>query len=223
MDERAKSREDAKKAKQLPASTQFAIIKVLPNIRNGAFWGFTDRKNIEDRIEELKKDKNIVARLLGNACLIEVAPAYMIQAVQMVNPEALTNKDIQLMNESRQKATFELEHFLIRKGKSPEGFGGTVGIYCTNDVTTISYKGVSYPAFRVNMEQLLQILAKYGYNIRVNGSWMSAQQASQSGQALWSSTRLSPTKTGIFVDIQSTLPVDKMKQLEQVFKQKYGK
>ena len=31
----------AKKAKNLPVSTQFAIVTVLPNIANGAFWGFS--------------------------------------------------------------------------------------------------------------------------------------------------------------------------------------
>lgn len=219
---RAQSREDAKKAKSLPESTQFAIIKVLPNIRNGAFWGFTDRKAIEDRIEALKGDKNITARLLGNACLIEVSPAYMIQAVQAVNPSALSNQDVAMMSESRNKAVYELEHFLIRKGKVSGGFGGTIGIYCVNDVTTISYKGVTYPAFRVSMEQLLQYLAKYGYQIRVGNNFVPASQAGNAGQELWSSTKLSPTKTGIFVDIKSTYSPEQMKQLEQQFKQSKG-
>ena len=52
-----KSRDAAQKAKQLPASTQYAIVQVLPNILNGCFWGFTDLNDIKKHYEALKQDR----------------------------------------------------------------------------------------------------------------------------------------------------------------------
>ena len=215
-----RARESALKAKKMPASVQYAIVQVLPNILNGAFWGFTDIRDIKDHVNELREDKNITARKLGNACLIEVVPQYLLKAVSVIDPNAINKKDIDVMTESMVKATMEFEKFLLRKGK--KGFVGTIGIYCINDVSTISYKGVSYPAFRLSMDSALKILAQYGYTIQVKGNFMTPQQASQAGQDLWDSAQLSPTKTGIFITVRSTLSEEQLKSLESDFKSKYG-
>ena len=215
-----RARESALKAKKMPASVQYAIVQVLPNILNGAFWGFTDIRDIKDHVNELREDKNITARKLGNACLIEVVPQYLLKAVSVIDPNAINKKDIDVMTESMVKATMEFEKFLLRKGK--KGFVGTIGIYCINDVATISYKGVSYPAFRLSMDSALKILAQYGYTIQVKGNFMTPQQASQAGQDLWDSAQLSPTKTGIFITVRSTLSEEQLKSLESDFKSKYG-
>lgn len=215
-----KARASAEKAKKLPSSVQYAIVQVLPNILNGAFWGFTDVRDIQGHIEELKQDKNITARKLGNACLLEVQPSYLLKAVQLIDSSAINQKDMQVMNEAIVTATMEFERFLIRQGK--KGFAGTIGIYCVNDVTTISYRGTSYPAFRLSMDSVLKILANYGYQVQVQGNYITPQQASQSGQALWDSAQLSPTKTGVFINIKSTLAPEQLKQLEANFKAKYG-
>lgn len=222
-----KANASAQRAKQMSPSIQYAIVQVLPNIVNGAFWGFTDMKGIQEHIEAIKgSEGKIVARQLGNACLIEVTPQYLIQAVGQIDPNAVTQKDVQVMTQKRAEAQIAFEKFLISKGKSSEKtgskFAGTIGIYCTNDVTTINYKGTSYPAFRVDMITALGLLNKYGYNIRVNGQFISAQQASQSGQALWSSTVLAPTKTGLFIDIACTYSAAQIKELEKQFKSQYG-
>lgn len=219
---RNRANESAKKAKALSPSIQYAIVTVMPNIINGAFWGFTDMKSISEHIEAIKNSNgNLMARKLGNACLIEANPNYLVNAISSIDANALAQKDLQVMNQKRAEAQIAFEKFLITRGKSEKPFGGTIGIYCTNDVTTISYKGVNYPAFRVDIITTLGLLSKYGYTIKVNGQFVSAQQASQAGQALWDSTILAPTKTGIFVDIQSTFPPAKIKELEKEFKARY--
>lgn len=214
----------AKRAKEMSPSVQYAIVQVLPNIVNGAFWGFTDMKGIQEHIEAIRNSGgNLSARQLGNACLIEVNPNYMVNAVAAIDPNAVTQKDIQTMTQKRAEAQVAFEKFLISKGKSSEksgqAFSGTIGIYCTNDVTTINYKGVAYPAFRVDMQTALSLLAKYGYVIQVGGQFISAQQAAQAGQNLWSSTTLAPTKTGLFVNVSCTYSAAQIKELEKQFKQ----
>jgi hypothetical protein len=218
-----RARESAKKAKEMSPSIQYAIVQVLPNIMNGAFWGFTDMKGISQHIDAIKDSNGrIVARQLGNACLVEVDPNYLIQAVRVIDPEAIKNKDVETITQKRAEASIAFEKFLISKGKSSkktgQPFAGTIGIYCTNDVTSIIYKNVSYPAFRVEIATALRLLEQYGYKVKVNGQFVTPTQAAQSGQALWSSVVLSPTKTGLFIDVTCTYSSAQIEELEKQYK-----
>lgn len=218
----AKANESAKKAKQLPVGVQYAICQALPNIRNGAFWGFTDIRDIKEHIEVLREDKNITPRKLSSdKCLLEVNPAYLLKAVQLIDPNALTQQDMKVIQEAMASAKLDFEKFLIKMGKKG-GFGGTVGIYCVNDSTAINYKGVTYPAFRLSMGDVLNLISQYNYSIQVGSSFVSAAQAMNSGQALWDSVTLSPTKTGVFVNIKAMGSPEQYKEMEKQYKAKYG-
>ena len=207
------AKDSAKKAKQLPASTQFAIVTALPNITNGAFWGFTDIKKAMEHAEALKVDSHIQARKLGNnTVLIEVNPDYLIKAVSSINSDLITQKDIDNMLRGRAEAEAQFEKFLITKGEKG-GFAGLVGIYCTNDSTAITYKGVSYSAFRLPIQKVIELCNQWGYMIKVKGQYVTPAQAMQSGEALFDSMVLSPTNTGIFIDIKSTLSPEQIKQM----------
>ena len=219
---KARSEENAKKAQQLPQSTQYAIIKVLPNILNSAFWGFDNVKNVQDHYDALKDDKNIICRKIGDQALIEVKPEYLLNVITMIDDQAIRQADLKNMMESQSKAHIDLERFLIRKGKSDGGFGGTVGIYCTNDVAEIRYKGTVYPAFRVGAAEALGYFANYNYLVRVGKNFVSAEQAFKSGQALWDSMKVSPTGTGVFIDIKYNSTPEQMKQFEAAYKKKYN-
>ena len=103
----------AQRAKQMSPSIQYAIVQVLPNINNGAFWGFTDMKGIQGHIDAIRNSGgNITARQLGNACLIEVNPSYMVNAVTAIDPNAVTQKDVQVMT---QKLRLLLRSSLLQK------------------------------------------------------------------------------------------------------------
>lgn len=213
----------AQKAKQYSPSVQYAIVTVLPNIMNGVFWGFTDMKGIMEHLDAIRNSgSNIIARQLKNDCLLEVNPAYLLKAVQAIDPTAIKKEDQEIMLRKRAEAQVAFEKFLISKGKESartgRKFGGTIGIYCVNEITTISYKGVSYPAFRVSIDEALSLLRKYGYQIRVGGSFVTADTAYGAKENLWKSMTLSPTKTGIFIDVKCTYSADQMKELEKRFK-----
>ena len=221
MDVNNRANESAKRAKQLSPSVQYAITAVLGNIMNGAFWGFTDMKDIMEHMEAIKAEPRISARKLGNACLLEVQPDFLLSAVQAVDPNALTQKDLNDIQTSMAEARISLEKFLLSNAKKGS-FGGAVGIYCLNDVTTITYRGVSYPAFRTNMADTLVLLNQYGYEINVDNRFVPARDAVNYGNKLWESSQLSPTRTGIFVNIRYANTVEFAKKKEAEFKQKYG-
>lgn len=203
----------AKKAKNLPVSTQVAIATVLPNIANGAFWGFSTVNEMKEYAEELKKDNNIQLRRIGTKdVIIEVAPNYLLSVVSAVGKDLVNQKDLDRMTSFSAKAVVDFEKFLLNKAK--KGFSGIIGVYCTNDTTNIAYKGTSYPAFRLPLLKVLQICNKFKYSVKVNGSWVSPNQAMNAGQALFDSLIVSPTKTGVFIEIHSTATADEIKQYE---------
>lgn len=212
------ARDYARKSMNLPVSTQVAIVTVLPNIVNGAFWGFTSVKEMKEYAEELKKDSNIQLRRIGHdAVIVEVDPNYLISATKSVGNELINEKDLQCMKDYSSKAVVEFEKFLLNKGK--KGFAGLIGIYCTNDTTSITYKGTVYPAFRLPITKVLQLCNKFKYMVKVNGRWVAPQDAMKAGQALFDSMILSPTKTGVFLEIKSVATIDELRQLEAMMRE----
>lgn len=211
-----------RKAMNYPIGVQYAITQVLPNIINGAFWGFTSMQDIQKHADAIRSESHIVPRKLGNACLIEVDPDFMLSAVTSIDPNAITQADLGAIKQSMADAVVSFEKFLIRQGKNAKGFTGMIGIYCTNDVTSISYKNVNYPAFRLTMGKALSLLSVYGYGVQVGSNFIPAAQAASQLGALWGSAMLSPTKTGVFINIQYMGSVEQMLSKEKEFKAKYG-
>lgn len=206
----------ASKAKQLPPAVQFAIITALPNCTNGAFWGFTSMEDAKEHLDVIKGNNNICARPLGNACLIEVNPDYLYKACNVIDPTLMTQKDVAVMQQYMAEANASFEKFLCRSAEKG-GFASMVAIYCTNDSNAITFKGTSYPAFRLNVQSALQLLNKWRYMVLVGGQYVTPQVAMQAGQALFSSMQLSPTNTGVFISIKSTLTPEQAKQLKQQY------
>jgi len=209
---------NAEKAKGLPASVQFAIVTVLPNIVNGAFWGFTDTDDVLEYADALKADKNIQARRIGAGkdCLIEVNPDYLTKAVALVDASLMTANDVNNMCKGRAEAQASFEKMLYVKGEKG-GYEGYVGCYCINDTNAINYKGVMYPSFRLTAQEVLILCQKWGYMIEIGGSFVTPNEAIKSPK-FFSSLIMSPTKTGVFVKIKSTFTVEQIKAL----KEKYG-
>lgn len=220
-----KAEESAKRAvESLSGGTLYAIQCVAPNIRNGAFWGFVSKKEALEHQKSISEDSNLRARLIGNNdVIIEVSPQYLLKNIIAVAPDVFTQKDIDIMNENMASAVVEFEKFLINKGISTAGFGSTVGIYCVNKVTSIAYKGTTYPAFRLSMEKALEIMSRLGYYIKVGGNFVPAMQAIKMGEALWKSAHLSETKTGVFINIKSSYTPDQLKSIKKQMDVKYGR
>ena len=201
----------------------FAFQLVARNLKNGVFWGFTTMEEVKKHADDIRQDGNLRARKVGaKDCIIEVVPEYIFNNIVSILPEAFSPNDVQKMQENMGSAVVEFEKFLINKGISNPGFGATIGIYSTNNVTSISYKGYAYPAFRLNMDMALNLLAHNGYQVKVGGVFINAVQAINSQPKLWESTQLSPTKTGVFINVKSTFSPDQLKKCRERMKQKYG-
>lgn len=205
------------KAQKLPESVQFAVITALPNIVNGAFWGFEEVKKCREYGEALKGDKNVILRKLygGEAALVEVNPDYLLKAVSLVDGNLITKKDIEAMREGIAEGCASFEKFLMRN--ADKNFRSQVGIYCINDSTAITYKGIAYPAFRVDIRTALNLMNKWGYMIGVAGKMVTPQDAMHAGGKLFESMMLSPTNTGVFISLASTWNEAQVKQAKEQY------
>ena len=192
----------AKRAEDLPDGVRYAIVTALANSSNGAFWGFTDMADVKSHADIIKADKNLAARKIQNAVLIEVNPQYLIDCCNIIDKRTFTDKDIRRMQECIKKAAIDFEKFLISKAVKGESQKPIrVGIYCTNDVTSIRCDGNLYPAFRVNMATAVNLLDKWGYAIAVGVGLTPAGQLRNNFKEIFASSLLSASKTGIFIDI----------------------
>lgn len=200
----------------------YAFVVVAKNLKTGVFWGFTDLNSVKEHVNEIKSDPNLKVRKVGEKdCIVEVQPDYVLKNIVTVAPDAFSQQDLNKMQKNMGEAYVQFEKFLCNKGIAQEGFGSTIGIYSTNNVTSISYKGIAFPAFRLNMEMALNILAECGYLVKVGGQLVPAQQAMQMGEALWKSTKFSPTKTGIFINIKSGLSSAQLKEVKKCIDARY--
>lgn len=190
------------KAQTLPESTQFAMAIALPNIVNGAFWGFSTVGEVSKYAEALKKDDNISLRKLwGNDVIVEVNPSYICSAMSYVDASVVTQADVAKMNEGIQRACAVFEKFLAQKTKL--GYSGNIGIYCVNDVSSIVYKGQTYPAFRLPLNQIVAYLARYNWKINTNSGAVYANSIGNRVAEVWDSIVMSPTHTGVFLSVSS--------------------
>lgn len=223
------AKKSAERAKSLNPGEQYAITQVSSNIFAGAFWGFTDLDGIKKHLESIRAaSPNIIARKIGNACLIEVNPTYICNALVAVDPNMLSEKDIRSMQQKRVEAELAFETFLIARGKETRKTGrpyeGQVGIYCVNESERIAVKGVNYPAFRIPISTALNLMGRYAYEIFVGGKYISAGEAnSLQGNTLFESLVLSPTNTGVFMKIRSTGTAAQYEQADKALKQRLGK
>lgn len=215
----------AKKALEtMSPGALYAFTVVAKNLKTGVFWGFTDLNSIKEHVSEIKSDQNLKVRKVSEKdCIVEVQPDYVLKNIVTVASDAFSQQDLAKMQKNMGEAVVAFEKFLYNKGIAQEGFGSTIGIYCVNNVTSISYKGMAFPAFRLNMEMTLNLLAECGYLIKVGGQFVPATQAMQAGEALWRSTKFSPTKTGIFINVKSGYTKDQLKEVKKRLDAKYGK
>ncbi len=213
-----KSQEMAKRAQNFPMSTQFAIIKTLPNCSNGAFWGFTHLKEVKEYgvAQELMKDKNIKAKQLDtDAVLVEVLPNYLMSAAKMVNPMLVTDTVIENMKKSMVEAETQFEKWLASHCDNYKGF---LGVYCINDTPTISYKDTSYPAFRVNETTVLNLLNKWHFVMLDKENKPVTPANVKNSGCFFKMAHLSPTLTGVFIKVASTLTPEQAKEFQAKFK-----
>lgn len=214
-----------KNASKLNNGARVAISIVLGNMLNGCFWGFTDTSFIKAHEQAIKDNADIILRRLNDDnVLVEVNPKLVIESLQEIDENAFTMRDKNDIVEAQKLALCDFEKYLIDKGKLDTTFEGKVGIYCINKVSCITLKGKYYRAFRLNINQVLDLLNRYGYLIKLNGKYVEPIEVIRRKEELFRTSAIfSPSKTGVFIDIKYNETKELMLELEKKFLIKYNK
>lgn len=194
----------AKVLQKLPESTQFAICRCLPNLPYGANWGICETEDVKERLEFLRKDRNLFVLPVVNGCVLQVARGYLETACNSTLGDLVKQKDIVYMNEMAKKAEVALRKFIESK-KKKGGYSGMLGIYCTNITSNIRYKDVDYPAFRMDLQSALTVLQQYGCGVVIEGELQQPANVlsliTSNPKSVSKSLIMSPTKTGVFIKV----------------------
>lgn len=158
--ERAASEEFANRMLNYPIEEQIAVGLVSANILNGCSWEFT-RNNIDVRrnMGAFNESETCSAVKVGNGYLVSMVMGRIVQILAKEAMGIFNEKDLHLAQEHRKEALISLD----KKLKS--GYQGKMGIFCTNDSTTITIDGNRYPAYAVTLQELLSICVRNGYGI----------------------------------------------------------
>ena len=202
---------------------QYAVSVVLPNFAKGCYWGFTTMEEALQYVESLKNNPNVTARKIGDRCLVEVKPDYLYNQLAELGENVIKQADVQYLKRSSAEARVDLERFLIKCIRQGN-FCNKIAIYCTNNTPVIHYRDMNFPAFKLSMTDAFPILAEYGFQLRVNGVYVNINEfvnQPNAIQAMCNSMFVSPTNTGIFIDIKATDSPNKVDYYEQIFNKKY--
>lgn len=214
--------EQAKESLKLEEGEQVVLMTILPNIINGAFWGFTKLDVLAKNHEELLNNKDIkIVRIQKDDIVIEADPDYFIKLLQGVDTEIFTESDFNSMLIGTSKARKELERFLLRRGK--EKYEGKLGLYCINNLPLVTSEGITYPAFRVSLLSAVDILHKYGFMVKVGETWVKPREIFESTGDLFDSLDLSQGKTGVFIEVKCVASEDYLKKVENQMKEEQKK
>jgi intein/homing endonuclease len=200
----------------------FAIARILPNVPNGAFWGYATMADCQIYAENIKENKNIKVYKLAEAggkdaymALVETTPAYMLNEVMAKDEDfkKLTEKDKKGYIEEAAAAQAIFEKWLI---KNAADYYGLVGIYCINDTPSITYEGHSYPAFKVGIQKALNLMKKYGYQVQTQEGLIPLTNVNgEIAQKVMKSMFISPTHTGSFLKVKGTLTAAKVAEIKK--------
>lgn len=187
-----------------PIEEQIAIGVISKNVQNGCSWEFV-RKNpeVERHLSDFAKNPHVSVeevtyshdkRITGY--LVSMDLQYMLEVLGKEAPGLISAKDLQHISQHRQKAILELTKLIGNKK-----FRGRIGIYCTNDSSTITRDGTVYPAFAITLGELLQVCVKCGYGVVIDNIPRNPNDVYQRSKAVLKAATVAPSSNAIFFDI----------------------
>ena len=186
----------AKELQRYPQEIAVGVGIVIPNLVNGCSWGFVNDSNEEFKkcLKAIESNPNMSAFKIRGGYLVNINMDYLLPILSRITRGFVTQKDLQIASEHRQKALVDLEKFM-RKGGT-----GRIGIYNLNDSPRITVKGVSYPSFCVTMPDLLTMCVRNGYGLRLGSVRTPNQVASHISQVI-PKLEIAPSGNALFVEI----------------------
>ena len=211
--------------KMTPAGQQ-AVVLCANAYRFGANWGFirNSERDFDNKIELLKTDTtNVKAIPVSNGALVICSKKFLADTVNAVLPNAINGSFMEKAKKREEEEIANYKKLLdgVIKGKCsylksvPGGTELVLGIYSVNHVNTISLSGLTYPAYRISLSELLKsmgYLAQYGITPYIkltspsNGGYTFEPVEKVASQEyapyLYKALEIADSETGVFVTLR---------------------
>jgi hypothetical protein len=194
----------ARNMSKYPVEEQIAINSISANALNGCSWEFVRRDvDIMKNMDAFKNSKNVSLYEVTyshdrgiRGYLVCMDFSYMLNIFMKEAPGLFEAKELERIRELHTKALQKLGKLLAGKV-----FRGRIGIYCTNDGTTITKDGVTYPAFPVSLLELLQVCKQCGYGVVVDNISRNPDEVWKRAPAFLKASTVAPSSNALFIDI----------------------
>lgn len=189
----------ATELQKYPVEVAVGVGIVIPNLVNGCSWGFITDENSEfvKVLDNIKRNPNMSVFKIKGGYLLNINMDYLLSILSKVAGGYVTNEDLRIASEHRQKALLDLDKFM-KKGGS-----GKIGIYNLNDSPRITVKGISFPAFCVTMPDLLALCTRNGYGLKLGSSVRTPNVVAEHMVQVVEKLEIAPSKNALFIEIGS--------------------
>lgn len=184
-----------KRMEAYPLEEQIAIGLVMRNILNGCTWEFVrNNPDVRKNAALFAGSKHCSLLPIKNGHIVTMT---MQRVLEILNKEAsglLRPKDLELASRHRQEALVALDK------KMKEGYEGKIGIFCTNDSTSITIKGKRYPAFAITLQELLSVCIRNRYGLML-GKLRTPGEVAANAEAVVKLLDLAPSSNALMIQI----------------------
>ena len=186
-----------------PIEEQSAEGVISKKDMNGCSWEFVrHNREVEKHLEAFKKNPHVSVQEVTyshdkgiSGYLVSMDFQYMLELLQKEAPGLFSTADLQFIAQHRQKALTDLAKLMASKHR------GRIGVYCTNDSSSVTKDGKQYPAFAVTFIELLQVCQKCGYGIVVDNIPREPGEVFKRSTAMLKAATVAPSSNAIFFDI----------------------
>ena len=186
-----------------PVEEQIAIGVISKNVMNGCSWEFVrHNRDVEKNLAAFKNNKHVSVQEVTyshdrgiSGYLVSMEFDYMLNVLRKEAPELFSAKDLDYISRHRTEALQGVVKLMSNK------FKGRIGVYCTNDSSTITKDGKTYPAFAITFVELLQLAQKCNYGIVVDGTARAPGEVYKRLSAMLKAATVAPSSNAIFFDI----------------------
>lgn len=158
-------------------SQNYAATIASDSFNVGGNWGFVLKENPDYNkiVQILQADRTVRMIEVSNGLIVFCDSNYLMQLIQQVSPETLT-QDVMFMQQNRKQVELqELQKFFMSVVQKNSIFGEdkgsykeyNIGLYCSNTTHKIRLNGKVYPAFAITFQEILNELAKVKRHITV--------------------------------------------------------
>lgn len=178
-----------------PIEEQIGVGLIAKNVINGCSWEFT-RNNIDIKKHIADFDKSEVCSVfpVKNGHLVSMPLTYIVGVLNKEAKGLFDQRDLQMAQRHRQEALILLDK------KMKEGYTGKIGIYCTNDSTSITIDGTRYPAYAVTLPELLTVCIRNNYGLMLGG-YRKPTEVSAKAAMVIKNLDIAPSGNALMIDI----------------------